>query len=93
MEVRLTADQEALARRAVESGRLQSEEDAIREALALWEDRERSRTEFLATLEDARASLARGEGRDLTTQSLHDLATDVKARGRTRLLAQLTQSR
>ncbi len=93
MEVRLTADQEALARRAVESGRLQSEEDAIREALALWEERERRRIELLATLDDARASLARGEGRDITPQSMNGLAAEVKARGRTRLLAQLTQTR
>jgi Arc/MetJ-type ribon-helix-helix transcriptional regulator len=93
MEVRLTADQEALARRAVESGRLQSEEDAIREALALWEDRERRRIELLATLDDARASLARGESRDIAAASMHELAAEVKARGRTRLLAQLTQTR
>jgi Arc/MetJ-type ribon-helix-helix transcriptional regulator len=93
MEVRLTSDQEAFARRAIESGRLEREEDAVQEALALWEQRERRRIEFLATLDDARASLARGEGREIADQSMHDLAADVKARGRTRLLAQLTQTR
>jgi len=63
MEVELTLNQQAFARRAVENGRLNGEEEAVREALALWEDRERRRVEFLATLDHARASLARGEGR------------------------------
>jgi len=35
MEVHLTSDQQALARRAVESGRLHHEEDAVTEALGL----------------------------------------------------------
>jgi len=35
----------------------------VDEALSLWEERERKRAEFLATLDDAKASLARGEGR------------------------------
>ena len=46
MEVQLTTDQKAFVRRAVESGRLHSEEEAIKEALALWEDRERQRLKF-----------------------------------------------
>ena len=58
MEVQLTSDQRAFARRAVESGRLHNEEEAVQEALALWEQRERRRLEFLATLDRARASLA-----------------------------------
>jgi len=47
MEVELTSDQRAFARYAVETGRLNSEKDAVREALALWEERERGRVEFL----------------------------------------------
>ncbi|MGD0796863.1 MAG: hypothetical protein ABR910_03980 [Acidobacteriaceae bacterium] len=93
MEVRLTSDQEAFARRAIESGRLEREEDAVQEALALWEQRERRRIEFLATLDDARASLARGEGREITQQSMRDLSAEVKERGRARLIAELAQSR
>jgi Arc/MetJ-type ribon-helix-helix transcriptional regulator len=83
MEYRLTADQRALARHAIETGRLHSEEDAIQKALALWEERERGRVEFLATLEDARASLARGEGRIITQESMRELAAEV-AGSRTR---------
>jgi Arc/MetJ-type ribon-helix-helix transcriptional regulator len=89
MDVRLTPDQKAFARRASESGRLHSEQDAVQEALALWEERERQRTEFLLTLDDARDSLARGEGRVITQQSMKQLAQEVKERGRARLLAEL----
>ena len=93
MDVHLTPDQKAFARRAIESGRLHSEEDAVEEALALWEERERQRVEFLLTLDEARASLARGEGRVITQESMQQLASEVKERGRARLLAELTTSR
>jgi Arc/MetJ-type ribon-helix-helix transcriptional regulator len=85
MEVQLTSDQKAFVRRAVESGRLRSEEDAVQEALALWEQRERKRIEFLVTLDDTRASLARGEGRVITEESMRELAAEVRERGRARL--------
>lgn len=93
MQINLTPDQKAFVRRAIETGRLRSEEDAIQEALALWEERERQRAEFLLTLDDARASLARGEGRDITQESMRQLASEVKERGRARLLAELTTTR
>ena len=59
MDIHLTPDQKAFACRAIENGRLHSEQDAGQEALALWEERERRRAEFLLTLADAKASLAR----------------------------------
>jgi len=93
MEVELTPDQKAFVRRAVEDGRLQSEEDAVRVALALWEERERRRLAFLATLDDARASLARGEGRAITRESMLELSAEVRKRGRARLIAELTDAR
>jgi Arc/MetJ-type ribon-helix-helix transcriptional regulator len=93
MQVDLTPDQKAFAQRAIESGRLHSEADAVQEALALWEDRERQRVEFLSSLEEARASIARGEGRVITQESMRLLAKDVKERGRARLLAELEASR
>jgi hypothetical protein len=71
--------------------RLRSEEEAVEEALALWEERERRRVAFLATLEDSRASLARGEGRVITQESMRALAAEVKERGRARLIAELAQ--
>ena len=93
MQVELTPDQRAFARRAIESGRLHSEDDAVQEALALWEQRERQRAEFLLTLDDAPASLARGEGRVITQESMRQLASEVKERGRARLLTELATNR
>ena len=87
MEVHFTLDQKAFARQAVESGRLAREEDAVLEALLLWEDRERRRREILAAVDEAEASLARGEGRPITQDSMRELAESVKQRGRVRLAA------
>ncbi|HXR40150.1 MAG TPA: hypothetical protein VN776_13715 [Terracidiphilus sp.] len=92
MEVELTSDQKAFARNAVEAGRLHSEEDAVAEALVLWEERERRRIEFRATIDEARASLARGEGRVITQDSMRTLSAEVRERGRARLLAELAQA-
>ena len=92
MAVELTSDQRAFARRAVEMGRFESEEDAVREALALWEERERRLVEFRSTLDEARASLARGEGREITQESMRELSTEVRERGRARLIAELAQA-
>ena len=92
MEVRLTSEQEAFARRAVQSGRLQNEEEAVREALALWESRERRRLEFLDSLDRSRASVAHGEGRAITQESMQELAAEVRERGRARLIAQLADA-
>jgi Arc/MetJ-type ribon-helix-helix transcriptional regulator len=85
MEVQLTADQKAFVRQAIEGGRLLREEDAVKEALSLWEERERTRAEILAAVDEAEASLARGEGRVITQESMRALAEDVKRRGRARL--------
>lgn len=92
MQFELTSDQRAFARRAVEAGRLQSEEDAVREALALREERERRRVEFRATIEEARASLMRGEGREITQESISSLSAKIKERGGARLIAELARA-
>jgi putative addiction module CopG family antidote len=56
VEVRLTPDQEAFIRQAIETGRFQRAKDAVEEALSLWEERERSRAEILAATDAAEAS-------------------------------------
>jgi putative addiction module CopG family antidote len=84
MDVRLTPDQEAFIRQAIETGRFSRPEDAVEEALSLWEERERARTEILAAIDMAEASLARGEGRPITQQSMRELANEVQQRGRAR---------
>jgi putative addiction module CopG family antidote len=90
MDVTLTPDQELFVRQAIASGRLQREEDAIREALSLWEERERRRAEILTTVDEAEASVARGEGRPVTQESTRELAEAVKQRGRARVAARST---
>jgi hypothetical protein len=76
-------------RYAIESGRLKREEDAVQEAMAFWSGvRERARIQLRVTLDDAEDSLARGEGRIITKESMRELAQEVKLRGRDRLAAE-----
>ena len=89
MEVPFTDDQKAFVRQAIESGRYSREEDALREALSLWEIRERRRAEILAAVDQAEASFARGEGRRITTlEQTAQLADEIKRRGLSRLTAE-----
>ena len=93
VNVELTPDQRAFVQKAIEAGRFTREEEAVQEALALWEERERRRLEIIAMIDEADASLARGEGILITEESMKALAEDVKARGRERLAATRTTSR
>jgi putative addiction module CopG family antidote len=82
MNVDLTADQKAFVGHAIESGRIRAEEDAVREALVLWEQRERTRAELLAAIDEAEASVVCGEGQEMTEESTRELADRIKQRGR-----------
>ena len=89
MEVHLSPDQEAFIRQAIESGRFRHEEEAVQEAMLLWEERERRRLEILAAVDEAEASLARGEGYTITSEAeLQEFANDIKRRGLERLSAE-----
>src|SRR5438128_6345934 len=86
MQVHLTDDQKAFIREGIQSGRFAREEDALQEALSLWEGRERRRAEILAAVDQAEASSARGEGRKITTrEETAQLADEIKRRGLARL--------
>ncbi len=86
MEVAFTPDQKAFIRKGIEIGRFHSEEDAVQEALLLWEERERRRLEILAAVDQSDASLASGRGRRGTPrEEAQQLAADVKDRGLARL--------
>jgi Arc/MetJ-type ribon-helix-helix transcriptional regulator len=61
MEVRLTPGQEAFIRQGIQSGRFHGQEDAVQEAMSLWQERER-RLEILAMVDLPEASFARGAG-------------------------------
>ena len=89
MEIRPTLDQEAFIHAAIEAGRIGSPEDAAREALALWEERERRRIEILSAVDAAEASYARGSYSRVTTpDEAAALAERIKKRGRELLAAQ-----
>ena len=88
MNVELTPDQRAFVQKAIESGRFSREEEAVQEALSLWEDRERRRLEIVAMIDEAEASLARGEGREFTKETTQALADEIKERLRRRIAAE-----
>jgi putative addiction module CopG family antidote len=88
MEVTLTSDQEAFIRQAIDAGRLRHADEAVKEALLLWEDRERRRTNLLMAIDEAEASIGAGEGIEITRESMTELAARVKRRGRVRLSAE-----
>ena len=54
-------------------------------ALHISIDEPPARAEILAAVDEAETSLARGEGRIITQESMRELAEDVKQRGRARL--------
>ena len=85
MNVQLTPDQQAFVQKAIESGRFSHEEEAVQEALALWEERERRRLELVAMIDEADASLARGEGVPMTEESVKVLVEEAKQRLRRRI--------
>jgi len=82
MEVQFTPEQEAFIRQAIASGRLHRAEEAVQQALSLWEKQERSRVEILAALDEAEADLETGQYADYTDSSLPLLASQLKAEAR-----------
>lgn len=93
MEVKMTPEQRALVSNAVASGRLQRPEDAVQQALLLWEERDRRHADILVSVDLAEASVARGEGHAITENSVYELAKEVSRRGRARLAAEQHQTR
>ncbi len=88
MQIDLTPEQQDFVRQAVASGRFERPEDAVQAAMALWIERERRRIEILAAVDIAKASIDRGEGTEITQESMRTLAEDVKRQGRARLAAE-----
>jgi len=81
MEIELTPEQDSFVHLGIEQGRFRHAEDAVKDALALWEKRERARVELLAALDEAEQSLDMGEGKTYTSDSIHELAEAVGRRG------------
>ncbi|HXE14669.1 MAG TPA: hypothetical protein VN633_21265 [Bryobacteraceae bacterium] len=86
MEVHPTPGQRAFIQQAIESGRIHRPEEAVEQALSLWEERERRRTGILAAVEEAEASIIQGKGRLITSESqVDELVNATKQRGLARL--------
>jgi len=51
MEIELTPEQDSFIHLGIEQGRFRHVEDAVKDALALWEKRERARIELLAAID------------------------------------------
>jgi putative addiction module CopG family antidote len=86
MEITLSPAQQAFVRDAVASGRYASEQDAVQEALDLWEERQRRRAEILSAVDAASAELEAGQGIPISEDSMQQLSESVKRRGQERLL-------
>jgi Arc/MetJ-type ribon-helix-helix transcriptional regulator len=82
MQIDFTPDQREFVQRAIASGRFRREEDAVKEALSLWEERERNRIEILAALDEAEAELSAGRYADYSREDSSLLAHDLKAEAR-----------
>jgi Arc/MetJ-type ribon-helix-helix transcriptional regulator len=81
MQVELTPAQSSFVDLGIQEGRFRDPGEAIRQALAQWEKRERIRVELMASLDLAEQSLDAGEGESYTSETLHELVASVKARG------------
>jgi len=82
MEVQLTPEQEAFVQEALKTGRIHRAEEAVQEALWLWEKHERNRVEILAALDESEADLLAGRYSDYTEETLPQLADELKQEGR-----------
>lgn len=82
MELKLTPSQEVLIQRAIEQGRYRSDEEAVRDAMAQWEERERQRIDLTTETGRAEAELKSGSYRDYTDDTLPLLAEELKREAR-----------
>jgi putative addiction module CopG family antidote len=88
MQVELTPEQNSFVDMGIQEGRFRDREEAVRQALALWEKRERARIELLASLDLAERSLDAGEGETYIGANLDALVESIKERGTARLAGQ-----
>jgi putative addiction module CopG family antidote len=88
MEIELTPEQDSFVHLGIEQGRFRHAEDAVKDALILWEKRERVRIELLASLDVAEQSLDAGEGTTYTSETINELAKVVERRGMAHLARQ-----
>lgn len=86
MQVDFTPEQELFVQQAIRSGRFSRPEEAAEEAFSLWLENERKRVEVLKAVGEAKNSIARGEGRLVTSETqIDDLVEATRRRGMARI--------
>jgi Arc/MetJ-type ribon-helix-helix transcriptional regulator len=85
MQIELTPEQSAFVDLGIREGRFRNSEEAIQQALAHWEKRERNRVELLASLEISDKEIDSGGGETYNADDLSGLVEDVRSRGMQRL--------
>jgi Arc/MetJ-type ribon-helix-helix transcriptional regulator len=88
MQVQLTPAQSSFVNLGIQEGRFRDSEEAVQQALAQWEKRERVRMELIASLDQAEQSLDAGEGESYSSETLDELVQSVQSRGVARLAGQ-----
>lgn len=83
-----TQDERTFASEAAQNEAEPPSEVESLEAFVEGQDRERRRVEFKASLDEARALMARGEVLTITRETVWKLAAQVNARARERLRGQ-----
>lgn len=81
MQIELTPAQNSFVELGIQEGRFRDRDEAVRQALALWERRERERLELLSSLDSAERALDAGEGEEYTPETLDALVESVRKRG------------
>ena len=88
MQIELTPEQDSFVKDAIAKGRYQSASEAVHRALNQWVERERTRLELIAAIEDGEQSLQEDGGIVLETEEeIHNYFNGIAERGRVRLSA------
>lgn len=85
MDFHLTPDHEAFIQSNVRSGRFQSADDAVREAIDLLAKRETDSVGIREFVQEGVSDFDKGESEDFTDDNLHTLFEGIGSRGRERL--------
>jgi Arc/MetJ-type ribon-helix-helix transcriptional regulator len=84
MQIQLTPEQISFVDLGIQEGRFRSSEEAVQQALALWEKRERARVELLASLDSADRAVEAGDGEEYKVEALKELVSSVEQRSSAR---------
>jgi hypothetical protein len=80
VQINLTPEQETFVQQALRSGRIDRPEDAVTEASCSVRNARCCAPNGIASLNEARGSITRGEGRIITQASMQALADEAKQR-------------